>query len=313
MGNFKQGLKQFVVNNPEEALEILHEIIISIPKVIKAGVAIKNEGVCNYVERKIENLFSKKEENYVLPVYTTTERTTPAYSVFSYSMMPQIDYGDQIETLLPVVCFVFDFCKGNNVSWSLGTAENRYISSFYEDDTCYSCLVELSSSGPVILDVLAKEENHCDEYLSIGEYVQPIHPDLNRKLSDLFFMAEDNALKNCNNKNCDSALNKNDIKIARFLDDLIKITNNKVAKWKPKTTIGNSYAAVINKKSGDKIIIEFIRRENSNIEVRVAQLVDNKFSKLLHVKNQDFDLQVEVKMLLKRLESEIIGAVGEIE
>ncbi|WP_156955625.1 hypothetical protein [Solidesulfovibrio alcoholivorans] len=309
MSKSKYSIKQAVIENPEAACELAFNCIEALSSVLSdENKQVIKESVgqsCRFIGTKLGNIFSLSQKSNKL--HEKKGYRQEEGKVFSGSENHlKEDYGNQLEAFMPMIEIIYEMSAASELVWEKGKKESCYVSSFTEDDTEYDCQVFLENNSRAVLDIDVYNDDELESSFCIGRNLHPIHPALNKKLSDLFFFAEDAVLRNrCAETNQQetspdslSALHAN---ILKFLEQLVNLTEKKSVFWKVKDEGVRKYRALLKKADGSVIVVELITPGVGSIGCRAAKIVDKKLTKLFNVTGETDCACTQIYDIIERL------------
>ena len=309
MPSSKYSLKQAVMENPEAACELAYNCVEAISSALsdKTKQAIKEKvgRSCEFIGSKFGEFFSQSQESSKLHVENKYRQIqVKGFSEPEYYR--EEDYGNQLEAFMPMTEIVYEMSASLELVWEKGNRESCYVSSFTEDDTEYDCQIFLGDNSQAILEVDVYNDDELGDSFSIGRDVHPIHPVLNKKLSDLFFLVEDVVL---NNKYAEASQKETSLdsvsashkKILIFLEQVANFTENKSVSWQVKDDEIRKYRAMLKKTDGTVVVVELISPGNGSIECRAAKIIDKKLTKIFHILETGDYYCAQIYNAIKRL------------
>lgn len=288
MSQSKYSLKQAVIENPEAACELAYNCIEAISLVLpdetKQIIKEKVGRSRRLIGAKLSSIFSLSQESnksHEENIY----RQIQDKGFSGPENYREENYGNQLEAFMPMAEVVYEMSASLELVWEKGNKESCYVSSFTEDDTEYDCQIFLGDNSRAILEVDVYNDDELDDSFSIGRDLYPIHPVLNKKLSDLFFIVEDAVL---NNKYVEASQEDTSLdslpashkKILIFLEQVANLTKKKSISWQLKGDEIRKYRALLKKTDGTVVVVELISPENGLIECRAAKIIDKKLTKM---------------------------------
>jgi len=291
MSRSKYNLKQAVVENPETACELAYNCVEAISSVLsdetKQVIKEKVGRSCEFIGSKFGEFFSQSQESNKLHG-ENKYRQIQDKGFSGPENYREEDYGNQLEAFMPMTEVVYEISASLELVWEKGNKESCYISSFTEDDTEYDCQIFLGGNSRAILEVDVYNDDELEYSFSIGRDLYPIHPVLNKKLSDLFFLVEDAVL---NNKYAEASQEETSLdslsashkKILIFLEQVANFTEKKSVSWQVKDDEIRKYRAMLKKTDGTVVVVELISPGNGSIECRAAKIIDKKLTKIFHI------------------------------
>jgi len=309
MANSKYSLKKAVAENPEAACELAYNCVEAIASVLpdKTKQVIKEKvgRSCEFIGSKFGEFFSQSQESNKLHGENNYQQTQDKGFSGPESYREE-DYGNQLEAFMPMAEVVYEMSASLELVWEKGNKESCYVSSFTEDDTEYDCQIFLGGNSRAILEVDVYNDDELEDSFSIGRDLYPIHPVLNKKLSDLFFLVEDAVL---NNKYAETSQKEASLdslpashkKILIFLGQIANLTEKKSLSWQLKGDEIKKYRALLKKADGTVVVVELISPENGSIECRAAKIIDKKLTKMFCIAETGNCYCIQIYDEIKRL------------
>lgn len=228
----KNALLQIFVENPEVACDCIEAISSALSDKTKTAIKDKAGRTCKFIGSQLAKILPASQGSEKLSRREVEHKQIQGKGYASSKLPHKEDYGNQLEAFMPMTEIVYEMSSSLELVWEKGNKESCYVSSFAEDDTEYDCQIFLGDNSRAILEVDVYNDDELEYSFSIGRDLYPIHPVLNKKLSDLFFIVEDAVL---NNKYAEASQEDTSLdslpashkKILIFLEQVTNLTEKK--------------------------------------------------------------------------------------
>jgi len=285
MLKLQKNILQIIIEHPEAAQDCIEAISSVLPDKAKAAIKDNVGKSCKFIGSQLAKILPASQESEKLSRKGVEHKQIQEKGYASAKLAHNEDYGNQLEAFMPMAEVVYEMSASLELVWEKGNKESCYISSFTEDDTEYDCQIFLGDNSRAILEVDVYNDDELDDSFSIGRDLYPIHPVLNKKLSDLFFIVEDAVL---NNKYAEASQEDTSLdslpashkKILIFLEQVANLTEKKSISWQLNGDEIRKYRALLKKTDGTVVVVELISPENGSIECRAAKIIDKKLTKM---------------------------------
>ena len=306
MLKLQKNIFQILIEHPEAAQDCIEAISSVLPDKTKSAIKDNVGKSCKFIGSQLAKILPASQESEKLSQRGVEHKQIQEKGYASAKLPHKEDYGNQLEAFMPMAEVVYEMSASLELVWEKGNKESCYVSSFTEDDTEYDCQIFLGDNSRAILEVDVYNDDELDDSFSIGRELYPIHPVLNKKLSDLFFLVEDAVL---NNKYAEASQEETSLdslsaphrRILIFLEQVANLTEKKSLSWQLKGDEIRKYRALLKKTDGTVVVVELISPGNGSIECRAAKIIDKKLTKIFHIAETEDCYCMQIYDEIKRL------------
>lgn len=304
MSSSKFSLTKVLVECPELVEECFKFISSVVPEDTKVSITSKLANTYTALQPKWKDFFCFSPEEI-----DSMRSKMKAYQMKAGSNplaeSSGVDYGDQLEATLPFVDYIYDLTVQNKLFWNEETC-SHYHSSLSADEECHEYRLSLKDNGSALLDGIVFKNGSEDDSFSIGQDGFPVHPLLDKKLSDLFLFVEgivprEGCPEPDQEEDVENQTTIEDRRISSFVLQLIALTEKKSIAWKTKEGSSKRFRVLIKKRNDIQILVELMRGDDGSVEVRAAQVIDRKLRKVFHIAADDYFENSELEDNVKRL------------